>query len=300
MKRLKVPNFDFVKNKWPFIFGSIVLIVMSLWFLAVKGLNYGIDFKGGIKLLYAFSPSEPVDERMIESALAKAGLNTILVQRYGKPEENSFVLRAELDASESQKLDHRVTEALKQDLKLGSANLLQNEYVGPKAGKELKRKGQFAIIVSWILMLIYVGFRFDFNFAPGAILALVHDVLIAVGVFAISGREVNLTVLAAFLTIIGYSINDTIVIFDRVRENLEKHKSFDLIKVVNLSLNETLSRTIVTSLTVFFVVVVLFLMSDGDIQNFALAMIIGVVVGSYSTLFIASPFYMWMKNLRQQ
>ncbi|KAB2842100.1 protein translocase subunit SecF, partial [bacterium] len=154
----------------------------------------------------------------------------------------------------------------------------------------------YAVLWAWVIMLIYIGFRFDFYFAPGAIIALIHDVLVAVGIFALLGLEVNLTVVAAILTIIGYSINDTIIVFDRIREDLQKHKGMGLVEVVNKSVNETLSRTIITSLTVLFVVTVLYFRTDGDIKNFAFAMMIGVITGSYSSISIASPVFLFLKQ----
>ncbi|MDO8643684.1 MAG: protein translocase subunit SecF, partial [bacterium] len=149
----------------------------------------------------------------------------------------------------------------------------------------------------WVLMLIYIGFRFDFYFAPGAIVALIHDVLITLGFYALTGREVSLTTIAALLTIIGYSMNDTIVIYDRVRENIKKHERMPLEELIDLSINETLSRTIITSLTVFFVVIILYLFGSGEIQGFGFAMTVGVVAGSYSTIFIASPIYIFLKKI---
>jgi preprotein translocase subunit SecF len=145
-------------------------------------------------------------------------------------------------------------------------------------------------------MLVYIGFRFDFYYAPGALLSLIHDVVVAVGCFALFGLEVNLTVVAAILTIIGYSINDTIIVMDRIRENLQRHKGMGLIETVDLSINETLSRTIITSLTVLFVVVVLFVWTEGDIKNFAFAMTIGVITGTYSSISIASPVFIFLKQ----
>ena len=295
--KIKTPQIRFLELKWPFIAASILLIAMTGYLYFTKGLNYGIDFKGGLTMLFQFSSQEAVTERKIDEVLRKAGKTNIVVQRFGKLEENTFVLRTEVENIDSNKLVEEVQNAFKQDLTLGTPTLLKNDYVGPKAGKELKRKGQFSMLIAWVVILLYIGFRFDFYFAPGAIVALIHDVLITVGVFALTGREVNLTVVSALLTIIGYSINDTIVIYDRIRENVEKHKTMTLEKIIDLSLNETLSRTIVTALTVFFVVLVLFLRADGDIQDFALAMVVGTIVGSYSSLFVASPIYLFCKKV---
>ncbi len=297
MYKIKTPNFDFLGMKNYFIVATSLLLGLSLFFYFTKGLNYGVDFKGGLKLLYKFETANLVDEAKIDQLLDNAGVDKTVVVRVGSANEGTFVLRKEMEQQDNDNVNlvvQKINAAFKQDSTFSNNTLLQNEFVGPKAGKDLRKKGQFAVIIACVVMLVYIGFRFNFTFGAGAIIAVIHDVFISIGVFALTGTEVNLTVIAAFLTIIGYSVNDTVVIFDRIRENLEKHKSMGFKKLVNLSLNETLSRTIVTSLTVFFVVVVLYTRADGDIQNFALAMIVGTILGTYSTIFVATPVYLWL------
>jgi len=284
----------FMKYQAYLIALSLILTMGSLVLLLKHGLNFGIDFKGGIKLQYKFD--KPVDSGRIQEVVVKTLQEKVAVQQFGDPKENIFAFDILKPTQGIEGFSQKVTQALNQELGEGVATLIKEEAVGPKAGQELRRKGELAIIVAWVLILIYIGFRFDFFFSPGAIIALIHDILITLGVFAVTGREINLTVVAAFLTIIGYSVNDTIIVYDRVRENLKKYKSMAIEDLVNKSINETLSRTIVTSLTMFFVVVVLFIKGEGDIQDFALAMIIGVVTGTYSSIFIASPIYIFLKK----
>ncbi len=258
------------------------------------GFNFGIDFKGGIKLQYKLSQN--IESGKIQEALTKGTGEKILVQQLGQASENLYAFELQTPKEDIETFSTKVTEVLKNDFQLESATLIKEEAVGAKAGSEIFKKGQVSVIVAWILILIYIGFRFDFYFSPGAIVGLLHDLLIVLGGFAITGREINLTVLAAFLTILGYSVNDTIIVYDRIRENAKKYKTLAIEELVNKSINETLSRTIVTSLTMLFVVVVLFIMGSGDIKDFAFAMIIGVVTGTYSSVFISSPIYIFLKK----
>lgn len=274
---------------------SLVLTIGALIFIFTHGLKFGIDFTGGIKLQYQFKKS--VDSKQIQPLLEKATSEKFVIQRLGKPEENLFAINLEKPESGIEGVSARITAELEKGLGAGAVSLIKEESVGPKAGEELRQKGEMAIIIAWLLILAYLGFRFDFNFSPGAIIGLIHDLIITLGAFAISGREISLTVLAAFLTMIGYSVNDTIIVYDRIRENLKKHKTMPLRELVNLSINETLSRTVVTSVVMLFVVVVLFVKGEGEIQDFALAMIVGVITGTYSSIFIASPIYIFLKKL---
>jgi preprotein translocase subunit SecF len=180
----------------------------------------------------------------------------------------------------------------------GSYEIRRVEVVGPKVGKDLTKKGLLAIVFSWVGMLIYIAWRFEFRYAAGGILALVHDVIITVGIFSILNKEFDLTIVAALLTIIGYSINDTIVVFDRIRENTRKNIKQTLGDTINASINQTLSRTILTALTVFLVVVVLFFFGGAVIHDFAFALLVGVIIGTYSSIFIASPIVLVWENIR--
>jgi len=281
----------FVKFQWFFIAISAVLVIASLAVMMTKGLNYGIDFKGGARLVYQFQ--QPVNEGEIKTILSGINMSDAQVVRYGEASDNRMAIKVE-KAAEHAQVGVVVTQALEGAFGAGKVELQEEETVGPRVGKELRKKAWLAVIFAVILMLIYIGYRFDFLFAPGAVVALIHDVLITLGVFALLGKEVNLTILAAFLTIVGYSINDTIVVFDRIRENQHGISRGTIGKVVNLSLNQTLARTIVTSLTVLFVLVVIFLKGGGALHNFAFALIIGMVLGTYSSLFIATPCYVGM------
>ncbi len=283
-----------MKNQVYLIILSILLTVGSLIFVAKHGLRFGIDFTGGIKLQYKFSKA--VDSAEINTVLASGLKEKFVVQQFGNASENGYVIDFEKPETSIEGFSEKVTQTLNGGLPGNTPSLLKEEAVGPKAGQELRKKGELAVVVTWILILIYIGYRFDFFFSPGAIIALVHDLIITLGAFALSGREISLTVLAAFLTILGYSVNDTIIVYDRIRENSKKFKSMPVSELVNLSINETLSRTIVTSLVVFFVVLVLYLMGQGDIKDFAFAMIVGVITGTYSSIFIASPIYIYLKK----
>ena len=272
-----------------------LLIIASFFLLMTKGLNFETDFKGGIKLQYKFSQS--ITEQQLKESVAKvSGVTSFAIQRLGKNEENRFVIKAELPETGQDTLSIEITQALKGQF--GEDNVIseKQDSVGPKAGKELRRKGILAIIVSWLLILIYIGWRFDFLFAPGAIVALIHDVIITLGAFALWQVDFSLTSVAALLTIVGYSINDTIVLYDRIRENTLKNAQLPTEKLVNTSINEVLSRTIITSLTVLFVVGVLFFVAEGEIKNFAFAMIVGAIIGTISSIFVATPVYQILKK----
>ncbi len=287
-------DIPFIKNQAYMIVLSILLTLGSLVLVAKHGLKFGIDFTGGIKLEYKFSKT--VDAAEVNAALSKGLSEKFVIQQFGNPADSTYAVDVEKPENGIEGFSEKVTQALNAGLNGTTASLLKEEAVGPKAGQELRRKGELAVIVTWILILIYIGYRFDFFFSPGAIIALIHDLIITLGAFAVTGREISLTVLAAFLTILGYSVNDTIIVYDRIRENAKKYKSMPVPELVNQSINETLSRTIVTSLVVFFVVFVLYVMGQGDIKDFAFAMIIGVVTGTYSSIFIASPIYIYLKK----
>lgn len=293
MIEFKAFHFKFIERMWYFIALSAIVVGGSLVLMATKGLNLGTDFKGGIKLQYHFAAA--VEEGDLRRRIEALNVGDFSVQKVGKADENRVVIKIEKQ-EEIEGVSQKITAALQSGLGASGITLEQEETVGPKAGADLRRKAQLAIIVSWILMLIYIGYRFDFAFAPGAIVALIHDVLVTLGAFVISGREVSLTVVAALLTIVGYSVNDTIVIYDRIRENLPKHSKKPLREVINISVNETLSRTIITNLTVLMVVVLIYLFGEGEFQNFGFAMVVGAISGTYSTIYIASPCYILLKE----
>ena len=284
--------FPFMKLKWPFIIISLFFMVASLQQILVKGFNFGVDFKGGSKLIYGFDKN--IGSQQIRDVTESLDLGDVQVIEFGvSTAEPQYMLRAKyVDGKDVPKL---IDAALVEKFGADKIHKLSEESVGPKVGQDLQKKAILSMVFTCVLILIYVGFRFDFLFAPGGVIALIHDVLISAGFFAYMGKEFNLPILAALLTILGYSINDTVVIYDRIRDNIASlPKRTPLEDIIDVSLTETLSRTIVTSLTVLMVVSVLFYLGGGVIHDFAFCMIIGVIFGSYSSLFIASPVYVWL------
>ncbi len=271
---------------------SLALIAISIVSIVWHGgLNYGIDFSGGTLIQVKFQ-SEPSTDS-IRSAFKTIGLENSIIQSFGS---NEVVIRTAESSSDPKGLSGKIEDALTAAYSKDSFEVRRVEVVGPKVGRDLTRKAVLAIVFSWIGMLIYIAWRFEFRYALGGILALVHDVFITVGAFSLLNKEFDLTIVAALLTIIGYSINDTIVVFDRIRENIRKNVKQSLGDIINASINQTLSRTILTSFTVFLVVAVLFFFGGAVIHDFAFALLIGVIVGTYSSIFIASPIVLvWEK-----
>lgn len=287
-------NFDFVgKRKLALIF-SISLILIGLVSLLVKGgPDYGIDFAGGTLVQVKFS--QPTDAAAIKKAMAGLELGNPVVQRFGE-DQNEFLIRVEQTSSALQGLSLEIENALEKTYDKGSVEIRRVEMVGPQVGKDLRVKGLKAIFYAMIGLLAYISWRFEFRFAVGAIVALVHDVMITLGAFSLFGKEIDLPIIAAFLAIIGYSLNDTIIVYDRIRENLGKHNKESFPFIVNRSINETLSRTLLTSGTTLLVVLALFILGGGVIHNFAFAMLVGVVVGTYSSIFVASPILIFWQQ----
>jgi preprotein translocase subunit SecF len=273
---------------------SLILIVISIGSVVMHGgLNLGVDFAGGTVVQVKFSKATTIES--IRDALKQIKLESSLIQQFS-PQE--VVIRTSEATSDLKGLSFRIEEALSKAYGKGGYEVRRVEVVGPKVGKDLTNKAIMAIIFSWIAMLIYIAWRFEFRFAVGGIVALVHDVIVTVGVLSLLNREFSLTIIAALLTIVGYSINDTIVIYDRIRENLRKGLKKDLGEVMNISINETLGRTILTSLTVFSVLIILFIMGGEVLYDFTLAMLVGVISGVYSTVYIASPLVLAWENYR--
>ncbi|MDZ4164122.1 MAG: protein translocase subunit SecF [Smithellaceae bacterium] len=282
-------NYNFVGRIKTAITISLILICLS--FLSVLfqgGLNLGIDFAGGTLVQIKFPGPTPIDK--IRASLKPINLEGSIIQTMGTDE---VVVRVS-GAADLKDLSARVSEALGVFFGKDNFEVRRVEYVGPKVGKDLRNKAIMAILFSWIGMLIYITWRFEFRHALGGILALIHDVIITIGVLSLLGREFNLVIVAAILTVIGYSINDTIVIFDRIRETARKDTSQPIASVINKSINQTLSRTILTSLTVLIVVVVLALFGGAVIRDFAITLIVGVIVGTYSSIFVASPVILFL------
>lgn len=277
-------NFDIMgKRKFAAIFSGI-LLVAAIASLAIQGLKLGIDFTGGTLVEVGYS--EDVDLPQVRDALINSEFKNAIVQYFGSA--NDVLIRI----PPSEGLDNADISSNILSVLSGTGQNIEMrrvEFVGPQVGEELKNDGGLAMIYALMGILIYVAMRFQMRFSVGAIAALVHDVLITLGIFSVTRFEFDLTVLAALLAVIGYSLNDTIVVFDRVRENFRKFRDLTPVEVFNVSLNQTLSRTIMTSLTTLFVLIALFVFGGEIIHSFATALIIGVLIGTYSSLFVASP-----------
>jgi len=288
-------NFDFVGKVRIAVIVSVVVILLGMASLVMKGgPAYGIDFAGGTLIQVQFKQDTGAGE--IKDKLTGLNLGGMVVQSFGD-EANEYLIRVQGEESELTTISKSVEGALAAAYGAENVDIRRVEMVGPQVGKDLRQKGLLAILYAMIGILIYVTWRFEFRYAVGAILALCHDVLITLGAFSVTGREIDLPIIAAFLAIIGYSLNDTIIIFDRIRENTGKAKE-TFSELVNRSINETLSRTLLTSGTTLAVVLVLFLFGGGVIHNFAFAMIVGILVGTYSTIFVASAFVLYWDRRR--
>ena len=264
---------------------SLVLICFSIFILFVKGLNLGVDFKGGT-LIELRMENQIVNIAEIRQSLLKMKIGDVNVKKFGK--ENDFLLKIEMTEKNNENFIESINDKLSSDL--GSEiNFRRVEKVGPKVSKELFEAGILAIVLSLAAMLIYIWIRFEWQFSLGAILALVHDVIITLGIFSLLSYEINLSIVAAVLTIVGYSMNDTVVIFDRIRENLKKYSKFSISDISNISTNETLSRTLITSATTLLALFSIYIFGGAILKGFSFAMIVGVVVGTYSSIFVATP-----------
>jgi len=285
MQFFQTPHIDFLaKRKIAYILSGSLILIGIIAFI-IRGFNLGIDFRGGTSILVRFE--QDVETQRIRDALGNAGIGNSEIKNFGGLREY-LIYYSQQKGVNAPEMAGKVEKALNDGLPGNPYQVLRTDTVGPKVGHELRRATVVAIFLSLIIILIYVGIRFEFVFSAGAIIALFHDVLVTLGVFCIFQLEISLKEIAAFLTIVGYSINDTIVIFDRIREDLKIYRTESLYTIINRSVNETLSRSIITSLTTFIVCVVLLIFGGGVIRGFSLAMTIGVFVGSYSTIFVAS------------
>ncbi len=263
---------------------SLGLVVASILLLFFKGLNFGVDFKGGT-LIELRSNDKNINVTSLRQSFSQMNLGDFNVKKFGN--ENDFLIKIE-----KKDTDANTIEVIKKDLTSslgGSFNFRRVENVGPKVSSELLKSGIIAIALSLAAMLFYIWIRFEWQFSLGAILALFHDVIITLGLFSLFSLEINLSIVAAVLTIVGYSMNDTVVIYDRVRENLRKFSDIKIYELTNISINETLSRTIITSATTLLALVSIYLFGGEILKGFSLAMIMGVVFGTYSSIYIANP-----------
>jgi len=278
---------DFVGKRKIAVIISAVLILIGLASLTVKGgPNYGIDFAGGTLVQVLFE--EGTDASSIKDSLNGLELGSMSVQQFGD-NDNEFLIRVENSSGELKGFSKDIKDALSTQYGAEQVDIRRVEMVGPQVGKDLRSKGIKAIFYAMLGILVYISWRFEFRFAIGAIIALIHDVTITLGAFSLFGKEIDLPIIAAFLAIIGYSLNDTIIVYDRIRENVAKYNKESFGFIVNRSINDTLSRTLLTSGTTLLVVLSLFIFGGGVIHNFAFAMLVGVLIGTYSSIFVASP-----------
>ena len=284
-------NIDFISKSKFTLFISLGIIIMGIGALIFRGPNLSIDFVGGT--IIQVSSSEQVEINIIRDLLDSTVMkNSEITEITGLSSNQQFRIKTNIKIEDTTEISNIIMNTLKDF----NPEIRAIESVGPKVGKELQFQAIYAIGLALLMLMIYIGFRFDQFYAMGSVVAVIHDILITLGIFSLLNLEINLSIVAAFLTIVGYSLNDTIVIFDRFRENSQKDLKICLTDLANLSLNQTLSRTIITSLTTLMVVTILFFVGGEAIKYFAFALIIGVIVGTYSSMFIASPFLLYFKS----
>ena len=280
-------NYDIIsKRKFGMILSGILILIGLFSIVLHNGLRLGIDFQGGTLMQLQFE--ERVEIADLRSAMEQVGFGSAEIQRFGTPEEVLIRVLA-LQGEEGRKASEQIRTAISEQIPGNPFEVRRMEQVGPEIGSELRGQAVLAILSALLGIVLYISIRFEFKFAIASIIALVHDILITLGIFSVLNLEIGLSIIAAFLTIVGYSLNDTIVVFDRVRENLKAMRREAYDSLVNMSINQSLSRTVVTSVTTFLVVLVLYLGGGEVIRNFAFALIIGVVIGTYSSIFVASP-----------
>ncbi len=269
---------------------STIFFLTSLLFIIIKGLNYGIDFKGGT--LIELRTENSIEASSIRSTLDAMDLGDINVKKFGK--DGDYLIKVEQKSSNDNNLIPKIKKNLSDNLS-AEVNFRRVENVGPKVSSELLESSVIAISLALAAMLFYIWVRFEWQFSIGSIIALFHDVVITLGIFSILSLEINLSIIAAVLTIVGYSMNDTVVIYDRIRENLFKYSKISISEVANLSINETLARTIITSVTTLLALLSIYILGGEILRGFSFAMILGVLIGTYSSIFVASPILKFLK-----
>ena len=292
-------RFDFIGKKKFTIWVSTIALLLSLGSIFLHGgLRYGVDFAGGILIQIRFS--QAVDISQVRNAMEAMGSKDAMVQKFGG--ENEFLIRVEKTGEDLEGMSKKIQASLQEQFKGKTLEIRRVEAVGPKVGKDLKTKALWAVGLSFAAILIFVAWRFkQVSYGLGGIAALVHDIIVTYGAISIAGLEYSLSLMAVILTIIGFSINDTIVIFDRVREDIKKYRKENLETIFNTAINETLGRTILTSGTVMMVVLILFFFGGPVIHDFALTLIVGLISGTYSTIYVASPVVLfWNKNFTRK
>lgn len=297
MRIFQNTKIDFLGKRKIFYGVSVVLLVLGLISMLVRGLELGIDFKGGTEIALRFD--NPIEISNVRDVLSQTQFGKIEVKTFG--DENGVLIRTDLkDAPENieyESIAKWIEAELQSSFSDNPFKILKEDLVGPKIGNELKRDAVLAVLFSLLVILVYLGFRFKFVFAIGAVITLFHDVLITLGIFSIMyglipglNTEISISVVAAFLSLVGYSINDTVVVFDRIRENIKVHKTAPLEENINSAINKTISRTIITSLTTIFTLTVLVIFGGEVLRGFAFALLFGIVIGTYSSIFVSSTF----------
>ena len=283
-------NITFIKHRTLAMGLSIFLMIASIGVFFTHGLNFGIDFKGGT--LIEASAEDAVDIGALRDRLNNMDIGEVQIQEFGK-ETDVLIRIAKADGAVDASQDLSAVQVVRDEL-VQDYDIRRVEIVGPQVSAELIQTGILAVVVAICSMLIYIWFRFEWQFSVGAVLALLHDVVLTIGIFSLLQLDFNLSILAAILTIVGYSMNDTVVVYDRVRENLRKFKKMGLHELLDIAINETLSRTVMTSVTTLLALLALYVLGGEVIRGFTFAMIWGVLVGTYSSIFIASPLLMWL------
>ncbi|MFN3286874.1 MAG: protein translocase subunit SecF [Sphingomonadaceae bacterium] len=284
-------NIRFLKLRWPAMILSVLMIIGSVALVATRGLNFGVDFAGGLTMDVGFEQAAPLDE--LRTTVGGLGVGTPIIQEFGAP--NIVSIRLPLPPGEegaTQRVVSRVEAAIKRDHP--DATIRRVETVSGKVSGELIRDGALAAVLAMLGVAAYIWLRFEWQFGVGALFALVHDVALTLGFFALTQLEFNLNIVAAILTIIGYSLNDTVVVYDRIRENLRKYRRMPLIDLLDLSVNETLARTIVTSLTMLIALGILLVLGGEVLRGFSAAMFLGIVIGTFSSIYVAAPILVWL------
>ncbi|HPG39342.1 MAG TPA: protein translocase subunit SecF [bacterium] len=295
MQFFKNLNVDFIgKRKLAYLFSATLILLSLVSLILHRGPKYGIDFTGGTSLQVKFEKQINVGD--VRNSVSKIGFGNAEIKRIGLAEDNEFIIRVE-QMSEGSDAAVMMEDQLTKDFPENPYDIRAVTEIGPTIGSELRRAAIFAVLFSMIGILIYISWRFEFKFAVAAVLALFHDVIITLGFFSVLNYEITLVVIAAFLTIVGYSLNDTIVVFDRIRENMKVLRREPFASMVNISINQTLSRTIITSFTTLIVVIVLLIMGGEVTFSFAFAMFVGIIIGTYSSIYVASPIVIeWHKR----
>ena len=294
----KTPNLNFTGNRNFFFLTSGLLSIISIVFMIIKGLNFGIDFKGGLLIETSFN--QDIEIVQIRTKLSQIVTGDFSIQSLDNS-KNNYLIKVETNSS-AQGTNQKLISEIKKNLNKEYSNVdyRRVEYVGPTVSKELIKAGIFSIIIAIGAMLVYIWFRFELPFAIGAVVALIHDIVLTVGMFSISSLEFNLATVAAILLIIGYSMNDTVVVYDRIRENLKKFRKISIITLLNKSVNETLSRTINTTATTILALLALFIFGGNIIKDFSFAMIWGIIIGTYSSILIATPVLVFLNIKRSE